>query len=108
MTDPRAQDRYDIEQCLFRYVRGVDRKDWDLVRSAYYGNSEAAAFAVLADPVCTGTRIVSATLGMRSIGTLQPIHIWIATLVGHATRCTLSMVRFKQGRWRNIEVGLSH
>ena len=45
---------------------------------------------------------------MRSIGTLQPIHIWIAILVGHATRCTLSMVRFKQGRWRNIEVGLSH
>lgn len=36
MADTRAQDRYDIEQCLFRYVRGVDRKDWDLVRSAYH------------------------------------------------------------------------
>ena len=42
----------------------------DLVRSAYYGDSEAAAFAVLADPAFTVTLIAIATLVMLSIGTL--------------------------------------
>ncbi len=35
----RAQDRQDIQDCLFRYVRGVDRKNWDLVRSAYHADA---------------------------------------------------------------------
>jgi Na+-driven multidrug efflux pump len=35
---------------------------------------------------------------------LDPIDIWIAILVGHATRCALSVLRFNQGRWRNIAV----
>ena len=30
---------------------------------------------------------------IQQIGTLQPIHIWIAILVGHATRCALSVLR---------------
>jgi putative MATE family efflux protein len=41
---------------------------------------------------------------IKHTGTLQPIHIWIAILVGHATRCTLSVVRFNQGQWRTIRV----
>src|SRR4029077_1529992 len=41
---------------------------------------------------------------IRATGTLQPIHIWIAILLGHATRCALSMARFNQGKWRNIKV----
>ena len=32
----RLTDRMAIQDCLFRYVRGVDRKDWELVRSAYH------------------------------------------------------------------------
>ena len=32
----RPRDRREIEDCLLRYVRGVDRKNWDLVRSAYH------------------------------------------------------------------------
>jgi putative MATE family efflux protein len=44
---------------------------------------------------------------IRQTGTLEPIHIWVAILVGHATRCTLSVVRFRQGRWRNIKVDIS-
>ena len=43
---------------------------------------------------------------IRLTGTLDPIDIWIAILVGHATRCTLSLVRFRQGRWRNIAVDI--
>ena len=38
--------------------------------------------------------------------TLQPMHIWIAILVGHATRCALSVIRFNQGKWRGIAVDI--
>jgi putative MATE family efflux protein len=37
---------------------------------------------------------------------LDPIDIWIAILIGHITRCTLSMTRFRQGKWRNIAVDI--
>jgi Na+-driven multidrug efflux pump len=40
----------------------------------------------------------------QRFATLQPIHIWIAILIGHATRCALSVIRFDQGKWRNIRV----
>jgi putative MATE family efflux protein len=43
---------------------------------------------------------------IQQTGTLQPIHIWIAILIGHATRCSLSVVRFNQGRWRGIAVDI--
>ena len=32
----RMRDRLQIEAALHRYARGVDRKDWDLFRSAYH------------------------------------------------------------------------
>ena len=35
---------------------------------------------------------------------LEPWHIWLAILIGHMTRCGLSLVRFRQGDWRGIEV----
>ena len=37
---------------------------------------------------------------------LDPIDIWIAILVGHATRCALSVMRFNQGKWREIAVDI--
>jgi len=43
---------------------------------------------------------------IQRTGTLQPIHIWIAILIGHATRFALSVLRFNQGRWRNIAVDI--
>jgi putative MATE family efflux protein len=43
---------------------------------------------------------------VRRTGRLDPIDIWIAILVGHATRCALSVIRFKQGKWRNIAVDI--
>ena len=43
---------------------------------------------------------------IQRTGTLQPIHIWIAILIGHATRCALSVIRFNQGRWRTIAVNI--
>jgi len=43
---------------------------------------------------------------IRQTSTLDPIDIWIAILVGHITRCALSVVRFNQGQWRNIAVDI--
>ncbi len=44
--------------------------------------------------------ILQATRGLR------PTDIWLAILIGHATRCTLSVLRFRQGKWRGIEVDI--
>jgi putative MATE family efflux protein len=41
---------------------------------------------------------------IQRVSTLDPIDIWIAILIGHATRCALSVFRFNQGRWRGIKV----
>ncbi len=37
---------------------------------------------------------------------LEPWHIWSAILVGHITRCLLSIWRFRQGKWRNIKIAM--
>ena len=43
---------------------------------------------------------------IREFGHLDAIDIWIAILVGHMTRCGLSVLRFNQGKWRNIAVDI--
>jgi Na+-driven multidrug efflux pump len=43
---------------------------------------------------------------IQQTGALDPIDIWIAILVGHATRCALSVLRFNQGKWRTIAVDI--
>jgi putative MATE family efflux protein len=37
---------------------------------------------------------------------LQPTDIWLAIVIGHLTRATLSVARFRQEKWRNIEVDI--
>jgi putative MATE family efflux protein len=39
---------------------------------------------------------------------LRPADIWTAILLGHMTRCALSVVRFRQGKWRTIRVDVAH
>jgi putative MATE family efflux protein len=43
---------------------------------------------------------------IQQTGTLDPLDIWLAILAGHAVRCALSVVRFRQGKWRGIAVDL--
>jgi putative MATE family efflux protein len=43
---------------------------------------------------------------IQQVSTLDPIDIWIAILLGHMTRCALSVLKFRQGKWREIEVRL--
>jgi putative MATE family efflux protein len=37
---------------------------------------------------------------------LQPSYIWTAIVLGHMTRCALSVARFRQEKWRSIAVDL--
>lgn len=43
---------------------------------------------------------------IQQTSTLDPMDIWLAILFGHITRCGLSVWRFRQGRWRDIEVDI--
>lgn len=43
---------------------------------------------------------------MEATRPLETWHIWLAILMGHATRCLLSVWRFEQGKWRSIELGV--
>ena len=37
---------------------------------------------------------------------LTPASIWTAIVLGHMTRCALSVIRFRQGHWRHIRVDI--
>ena len=43
---------------------------------------------------------------IRQTATLDPIDIWLSILAGHVTRCVLSVLRFRQGRWRGIRINV--
>jgi putative MATE family efflux protein len=44
---------------------------------------------------------------LRQLGLLQPLGIWCAILAGHVTRAALSVWRFRQGKWRTLDLGLA-
>ena len=41
---------------------------------------------------------------LEQSGRLTPAGVWTAILLGHFTRCTLTVARFKQGKWKHIKV----
>lgn len=41
---------------------------------------------------------------IQSVWGLRAWHIWLAIVLGHVTRSVLSMIRFRQGQWRQIKV----
>jgi putative MATE family efflux protein len=43
---------------------------------------------------------------LQSTRGLHPADIWTAILAGHATRCILSVTRFRQEKWRHIRVDI--
>ena len=43
---------------------------------------------------------------LSATGNLQATYIWLAILIGHMTRCVLSVIRFRQGKWRHIKVSI--
>jgi putative MATE family efflux protein len=44
---------------------------------------------------------------MQTTRGLTPATIWLAIVLGHMTRCSLSVVRFRQQKWRHIQVDIS-
>jgi putative MATE family efflux protein len=49
---------------------------------------------------------VGMCLAIQIFGTLEAHDIWLAIVVGHVARATLSVARFRQGRWREIVVDI--
>jgi Na+-driven multidrug efflux pump len=43
---------------------------------------------------------------LQATGRLEATYIWLAILIGHVTRAVLSVVRFRQGKWRDIKVNI--
>ena len=43
---------------------------------------------------------------LQSMRPLDPTDIWLAIVLGHVTRATLSVTRFRQGKWRGIAVDI--
>lgn len=43
---------------------------------------------------------------IQAMQQLQTWHVWLAIVMGHATRCLLSVWRFEQGKWRGIQLGV--
>jgi putative MATE family efflux protein len=43
---------------------------------------------------------------LQATNNLTPAGIWLAIVLGHFTRATLSIIRFRQGRWRHISVDI--
>jgi putative MATE family efflux protein len=44
---------------------------------------------------------------IQTFFTLDPVDIWLAIVVGHFTRATLSVSVFRRERWRDIQVAIS-
>ena len=43
---------------------------------------------------------------LRATTGLESRDIWLAIVIGHMTRCGLSVLRFRQGKWRHIAVDI--
>src|SRR5687767_1057949 len=41
---------------------------------------------------------------LQAMGRLEASGVWTAIVLGHATRCLLSIWRFQQGKWKTIRV----
>jgi putative MATE family efflux protein len=41
---------------------------------------------------------------LQRSGSLHASGVWTAILIGHSTRCLLSVARFQQGKWRQIRI----
>ena len=65
------------------------------------GDTRGPLYISIISQIVIPLGICSAIQAMRG---LQPVDIWSAILVGHATRCLLSVLRFRQGKWRDIRV----
>jgi len=65
------------------------------------GDTKGPLYISIISQVILPLGLLAILQGMRP---LEPVDIWRAILLGHVTRCVLSVWRFKSGAWRSIEV----
>jgi putative MATE family efflux protein len=65
------------------------------------GDTRSPLFITLASQIAVPIGMCFAIQAARP---LQADDIWLAIVLGHLTRCVLSIVRFRQGKWRHIKV----
>ncbi|HZI30414.1 MAG TPA: MATE family efflux transporter [Gemmatimonadaceae bacterium] len=65
------------------------------------GDTRGPLYISIVSQIVVPLGICSVIQAMRG---LHPADIWTAILIGHAIRCGLSVMRFKQGKWRDIRV----
>ena len=65
------------------------------------GDTRSPLYITLASQIAIPIGICTAIQMMRP---LQSTDIWISIVLGHFTRCVLSVARFRQGKWRSIKV----
>lgn len=68
------------------------------------GDTRSPFFISLVSQVILPLGICAAIDATRG---LQPADIWFAIVLGHFTRCVLSIGRFRQGKWKDIEVKIA-
>ena len=65
------------------------------------GDTRSPLFITLASQIAVPIGMCTAIQATRP---LQPADIWLAIVLGHLTRCVLTVARFRQGKWRTIQV----
>jgi putative MATE family efflux protein len=65
------------------------------------GDTRSPLFITLVSQVAVPLGLCFA---LQRAGMLEASGVWTAILVGHCTRCVLSVARFQQGKWRHITV----
>jgi len=65
------------------------------------GDTRSPLFITLASQIAVPIGMCTVIQSMRP---LQPADIWLAIVLGHLTRCVLTVLRFRQGKWRTIQV----
>ena len=67
------------------------------------GDTRSPLFISIVSQVVIPLGLLAILQRMRG---LEPTDVWIAILLGHATRCILSVARYRQGKWRDIRVDI--
>ena len=62
------------------------------------GDTRSPLFITLASQIAVPIGMCTVIQAMRQ---LQPGDIWLAIVLGHFTRCVLTVARFRQGKWRD-------
>ena len=65
------------------------------------GDTRSPLFITLASQIAVP---IGMCMGIQAMRQLQPEDIWLAIVLGHFTRCVLTVARFRQGKWRTITV----